>query len=113
MCGGIVCALSLSVKPSVAAGGPNWPFLLAYNAGRIISYSMAGLLAGLLGEVLLSSQLFPGLRTFMLLLASVFLLLLGLFTAKVSVLGDLFDYRRHNFAFVERRNENDSGGGAL
>ncbi|MCU7959941.1 MAG: sulfite exporter TauE/SafE family protein [gamma proteobacterium symbiont of Bathyaustriella thionipta] len=79
MCGGIVCALSLSASPAAAPSRPNWPFLLAYNAGRIISYSVAGLLAGLLGEVLLSSQLFPGLRTGMLLLASVFLLLLGLY----------------------------------
>jgi len=79
MCGGIVCALSLSASPSAVPSRPNWPFLLAYNVGRIISYSIAGLLAGLLGEVLLSSQLFPGLRTGMLLLASVFLLMLGLY----------------------------------
>lgn len=42
MCGGIVGALSLG-------GAPRLSLLLAYNAGRIFSYAVAGLLAGLLG----------------------------------------------------------------
>ena len=42
MCGGIVGALSL--------GAPaRWAMHLAYNAGRILSYAVAGALVGALG----------------------------------------------------------------
>lgn len=44
MCGGIVGALSLGV-PAERGRAP-WPFLLAYNAGRIGSYVLAGILMG-------------------------------------------------------------------
>jgi uncharacterized protein len=51
MCGGIVAALSLgtatSVRPAGDAGsGAPWPLLLAYNLGRVLSYTLAGGLAG-------------------------------------------------------------------
>ena len=41
MCGGIVGALSM--------GGGRWSLHLAYNTGRILSYGLAGALAGALG----------------------------------------------------------------
>jgi uncharacterized protein len=51
MCGGIVAALSLgTTRPEVSAGdaprGASMPLLLAYNIGRILSYVVAGAIAG-------------------------------------------------------------------
>ena len=43
MCGGLVSALSLS-RPR-----PWWPGLLAYQAGRLLTYSLLGLMVGLFG----------------------------------------------------------------
>jgi hypothetical protein len=45
MCGGIVGAMSATLP----GDRPQRGFLLTYNAGRICSYAIAGLLAGLLG----------------------------------------------------------------
>ena len=44
MCGGIVAALSFS--PQIPPRPPGLPLLLAYNAGRILSYTLAGALLG-------------------------------------------------------------------
>ncbi|MDP5029441.1 MAG: sulfite exporter TauE/SafE family protein [Paraglaciecola sp.] len=46
MCGGIVGALSFAIPNNHA----NYPYILAYNMGRILSYSIAGALVGLLGQ---------------------------------------------------------------
>ena len=54
MCGGIVGALTLGLpeqRRNHASGA--WPFHLAYNLGRISSYTLAGALAGGLGAGLL------------------------------------------------------------
>lgn len=50
MCSGIVGALTLGL-PAPARGrfGAQLPFLLAYNAGRLASYTLAGALAGGVG----------------------------------------------------------------
>ena len=51
MCGGIVGALSSGLVPGIRVS--RWRFfsaLLAYNGGRVISYGLAGLLLGLLGQ---------------------------------------------------------------
>ncbi len=45
MCGGIVGAVSMHLHPSKSKA----PFLFAYNAGRILSYTVAGVIAGLVG----------------------------------------------------------------
>lgn len=45
MCGGIVGAVSMHLPQSK----PKMSFLLAYNAGRILSYTAAGAIAGLVG----------------------------------------------------------------
>ena len=45
MCGGIVGAVSMHLPQSKSKA----PFLLAYNAGRILSYTLAGAIAGLVG----------------------------------------------------------------
>ena len=77
MCGGIVGALSI--------GGTARPVLhLAYNAGRIISYGLAGALAGGLGgaSLVLGGQL--PLRLAMFVLANLMLVALGLYLMGVS-----------------------------
>ena len=50
MCGGIVGVLSFSL-PEPVRGSPArlLPYLLGYNLGRITSYTIAGVLAGLIG----------------------------------------------------------------
>jgi sulfite exporter TauE/SafE len=49
MCGGIVSALSLQAPRDTT--GPAWPVHLAYNLGRITSYTTAGALMGALGSL--------------------------------------------------------------
>lgn len=50
MCGGIVGVLSVSLPESVRnAPARLLPYLLGYNFGRIASYTVAGVLAGLVG----------------------------------------------------------------
>ncbi len=45
MCGGIVGAVSMHLPQSKS----KVPFLLAYNTGRVLSYTLAGAIAGLVG----------------------------------------------------------------
>jgi sulfite exporter TauE/SafE len=77
MCGGIVGALSFGL-PDV---GRRWWILLAYNAGRIGSYTLAGALMGALGFYF--SGLLPVQTAQRILssLAGVFLVLMGLYLA--------------------------------
>ncbi|MDA8224351.1 MAG: sulfite exporter TauE/SafE family protein [Betaproteobacteria bacterium] len=77
MCGGIVSALSLSAP----GGRAGWGILLGYNAGRLVSYALAGALAGAVGSsALLLDHVLPVSRV-LYALASFMLLLLGLYLA--------------------------------
>lgn len=79
MCGGIVTAMSWH-------GGVRQPFALhlSYNLGRIISYTLAGALAGLFGSAaFLSTHLLP-LQQALYLLAQAVLILLGLYLAGLN-----------------------------
>ena len=79
MCGGIVAAMSLQ-------GGRRQPlaFHLGYNLGRLMSYTLAGALAGLAGSAaFLSERLLP-LQTGLYVLAQVVLILMGLYLAGLS-----------------------------
>jgi len=51
MCGGIVSALSLQTSRPAAKPASALPLHLAYNLGRIASYSIAGALMGALGSL--------------------------------------------------------------
>ncbi len=77
MCGGIVGAVSLTLPGQ----RPHLPYLLAYNGGRIASYTAAGTLAGLLG----ASSFFLGhllpVEQALYALASLMLVALGLYLA--------------------------------
>ncbi|WP_416308507.1 sulfite exporter TauE/SafE family protein [Neptunicella sp. SCSIO 80796] len=71
MCGGIVGALTFAIP---ARANPV-PYMLAYNLGRISSYTLAGALTGYLGK-LFSHQVHQGL-VWLQLLSGAFLLLLA------------------------------------
>lgn len=77
MCGGIVGALSM--------GAPaRWSMLLAYNAGRILSYSAAGAIAGSLGAASLGLEgQLPG-RLILYFFANLMLVALGFYLLGVT-----------------------------
>ena len=55
MCGGVVGALTLSLHPDKRQDTRAlWVYTLSYNAGRIISYTLAGVIVGLLGQTIVS-----------------------------------------------------------
>lgn len=77
MCGGIVTALSFNRRGS-------WARPLAYNAGRISSYVLAGGLVGALGQGGLLMGRFLPVQQSLYLAANLMLLALGLYLAGVS-----------------------------
>ncbi len=77
MCGGIVGALSM--------GGPaRWSMHFAYNGGRILSYTIAGALAGALGAATLGLEQQWPVRQTLFLLANLMLIALGLYLLGVT-----------------------------
>jgi len=77
MCGGIVGAVTMTLPNAK----PRLPFLLAYNSGRIISYALAGMLAGLVGaSSFFLDQVLP-VEKILYALANLMLILLGLYLA--------------------------------
>lgn len=77
MCGGIVSALSMGAPSRL-------PLHLAYNAGRITSYAVAGAIAGALGglSLILSDQL--PVRIVLYVLANLMLVALGLYLTGIT-----------------------------
>lgn len=51
MCGGIVSALSLQLPDAAGSRAPAWSIHIAYNLGRVASYTIAGALIGALGSL--------------------------------------------------------------
>jgi sulfite exporter TauE/SafE len=79
MCGGIVTALTLGLPESVRNSGKISRFLLAYNVGRLSSYTLAG---GLMGGVGWLAAHWAGLRQVQLglqVFAALFMVALGLY----------------------------------
>ncbi len=88
MCGGVVGALCYSSGRQDTARPVR--YLLAYNAGRIASYACAGALAGAFGQAGLLTRAAPLLQPLMFALASLMLVVLGMYLAGVaSVMGRL------------------------
>ncbi len=84
MCGGIVAAMSLQAPGAAPVGRGSAALHLAYNAGRVASYGLAGALAGLLGSAaFLSDSLYP-LQRGLYGLAQAVLVLLGLYLAGLN-----------------------------
>ncbi|KRW59979.1 sulfite exporter TauE/SafE family protein [Pseudomonas sp. TTU2014-080ASC] len=75
MCGGLMGALTLAIPPEQRA--QRLRLLLAYNLGRILSYSLAGLLLGLAGWAIAGSPLVTALRV----IAALLLIAMGLYLA--------------------------------
>ncbi len=75
MCGGLMGALSLAIAPE--RRDQRLRQLLAYNAGRILSYALAGLLLGLAGWALASGPLAIVMRG----IAGLLLIVMGLYLA--------------------------------
>lgn len=73
MCGGIVAALS-SACPS---DKPSLPYAISYNIGRVISYTVAGALAGSIGQV--SVGILPQVAFALSMASAVMLIALGLY----------------------------------
>jgi sulfite exporter TauE/SafE len=72
MCGGIVSALSMGDTA-------RFPLHLAYNGGRLVSYAVAGALAGALGGVTLALSGQLPVRIVLYVLANLMLVALGLY----------------------------------
>lgn len=77
MCGGIVAAISMQLPGQ----GTRFSYHFAYNAGRILSYAVAGGLAGALGaSTLLLQGMWPA-QQVLYVLANLMLVALGLYLA--------------------------------
>ena len=84
MCGGIVSAVSMylpSQPKNVLQKNPKILFLIAYNLGRILSYTLAGMLAGLIGASSFFLNHVLPIQHLLYLMSSLMLILLGLYLA--------------------------------
>lgn len=81
MCGGIVAVLSMNDEPGNGFSLASVLKLLAYNAGRIMSYAVAGMSVGYLGASAVDFSGMQGLRTGFQVVSGVFMLLLGFYLA--------------------------------
>ncbi len=77
MCGGIVTALSISAEGQ--RGG--LLFHTLYNLGRILTYSVIGLIVGWLGSAIAYTDAFSSVTRVILLGSDIFIIVLGLGTA--------------------------------
>ena len=75
MCSGFVVAYSTNSNSSIQTSNFNFKPHLKYNVGRIVSYIIAGLLAGLLGSLF---TFFTDYRSYLSIFAGAFMILFGL-----------------------------------
>ena len=79
MCGGIVTALSMQLPGKQM----NVSYLIAYNLGRISTYTMVGALAGAVGSSVLLLKGFLPVQQLLYVMANVMLVMLGLYLAGI------------------------------
>ena len=80
MCGGIVAALSFGIRQQQTAGSAALSrLLLAYNAGRLLSYTLAGALMGSVGWMASNWLEIRQMQLALQIIAGVFMILLGLY----------------------------------
>lgn len=83
MCGGIVAALTVRL-PGRSPRHPVWALHLAYNIGRIGSYTVAGALVGTIGSLgLLFNEILP-VQMLLYVVANLMLVALGLYLTGVT-----------------------------
>jgi len=82
MCGGIVGALTFSVQPEKRQQPKIViPFLLAYNSGRLLSYSTAGALLGGISMLASNMLAMQNIQMFLQFIAALLMLALGFYLA--------------------------------
>ena len=81
MCGGIVGILTSSLEQRPEKGLSRLPNLLLYNGGRIISYAIAGAIAGFLGNGALSVFSVQRVSEVGIIVSGAFMIMLGLYLA--------------------------------
>ena len=86
MCGGLVSAFFLKLQ----ARGP-WPYL-AYHAARVAAYAMVGLLAALLGAVLVSTGRIGLAQGVLQIVAGAIVILLGLDLLGISPIRNAYGF---------------------
>ncbi|WP_456418250.1 sulfite exporter TauE/SafE family protein [Thiolapillus sp.] len=79
MCGGIVGALTLGQPQQDAATSAFWKLQLGYNAGRVLSYVLAGSIAGGLGLLLAQAGPLHVTQQILSVVAGLFMILMGLY----------------------------------
>lgn len=79
MCGGIVSAVSMHLPQHKT----KLPFLLAYNTGRVLSYTLAGIIAGLVGATSFFLQHVLPVQHVLYGISSLMLVVLGLYLAGI------------------------------
>jgi len=79
MCGGIVAALSFGMAPGEGGGKRHAWLLGGYNLGRIVSYTLAGGIVGLLGMLALGFSGIEQARLVFQLVAALVMVALGLY----------------------------------
>lgn len=80
MCGGIASAMAVSAP----GARPAWPLMLAFNAGRVGTYAVAGAVAGLAGSLSLFLNNVLPVQLAMYVLANLMLVALGLYLFGIS-----------------------------
>lgn len=103
MCGGIVGALSFGVNTQTSTARLSLlKILMAYNSGRLFSYTLMGGLMGSIGWLVTNWLQIHQLQLFLQLIAGVFMLLLGLYLAGWwTVLARLERLGQYFWKFIE------------
>ncbi len=85
MCGGIVGALTFGIKQkaSLSNSSPSakdsFPYLIAYNSGRILSYTLAGVLVGGISMLATNLDMLNNAQFILQIFAALFMIALGLY----------------------------------
>lgn len=82
MCGGVVSALT--VRAPGQAAGTAWPVHLAYNLGRVTTYTLLGALVGAIGSASLLFNKWLPVQMTLYVLANVMLVGLGLYLCGIT-----------------------------
>ncbi|MGQ0509770.1 MAG: sulfite exporter TauE/SafE family protein [Betaproteobacteria bacterium] len=77
MCGGIVAAFDSRRVVAIVPAGRTWTRRIAFNAGRVSTYAIAGAIAGAIGTAAYASDALPAQATLQV-VASIVLVVIGL-----------------------------------